>query len=53
MLKSTKPLRVGFADHDIKPRNAHGILETTQGELLKRAGSQARVSFELVLVPKR
>lgn len=53
VLKSTKPLRVGFADHDIKPRNAHGILETTQGELLKRAGSQARVSFELVLVPKR
>ncbi|MEZ4233852.1 MAG: hypothetical protein R3B89_32055 [Polyangiaceae bacterium] len=53
VLKTTKPLRINFADHDIKPRDAHGVLQAAKSDLLKRAGSQVRVSLELVLVPKR
>ncbi|MEZ4373623.1 MAG: hypothetical protein R3B07_22570 [Polyangiaceae bacterium] len=53
VLKSTKPLSINFADHDIKPRNAHGVLEASQSDLLKRAGSRVKVTLELVLVPKR
>ncbi len=52
VLKSTKPLRINFSDHDIKPRDAHGVLDAAKSDLLKRAGSQVRVTLELVLVPK-
>lgn len=52
VLKSTKPLYINFADHDIKPRDAHGVLEAAKSDLLKRAGSRVKVSVELVLLLK-
>lgn len=52
LVKSTKPLRVALGDHDIKPRDASGVLEAGKAELLARAGREARVSVDLILEPK-
>ncbi|MBX3184912.1 MAG: hypothetical protein KF915_19980 [Polyangiaceae bacterium] len=52
LVTSVKPLRVSLSDFAIEPRDAHGVVDASQAELKRRAGSEARVSLALVLEPQ-
>ena len=53
VIRSRKPFVVNLGTHDIRPRDEHGIPIAKDLALLgDKVGTEAKVSFELVFVPR-
>jgi hypothetical protein len=52
-LRTLRPFAIALASHDIKPRDASGVLIAQQLKLLgTKVANEALVSFELTAVPE-
>ena len=53
VIRSRRPLVVSLSTHDIRPRDEHGVPIAKDLPLFgDRVGTEAKVGFELVFVPR-